>query len=242
VAPIHFLPHPHLLPLPRRLLTYLHAIPCLAGYPFPLSVLVIFPLIVYFPGCTISACWISDLWNLVRETTRNINQIRQEITGQNCGFLESGPNGMRRMEYMGIHHVIYANISVCSKWWAYTLSISEDSCMLSGMLSLSMSSSSVLNTCSHWSSSVLVWYSWSTAVSSSSCPDTQTSASGPYLHHLMRYWCPWPHVHSSMILSTSHSCWPFGVMIGAGCWSLRDGNSSALFGMCHLSSDMWNMG
>jgi len=70
------------------------------------------------------------LWNLVRETTRNTNQIRQEITGQNCGFLEhcineymmvgkrleSGPNGMRRMEYMGIHHVIYANISVCSKW------------------------------------------------------------------------------------------------------------------------------
>jgi hypothetical protein len=48
MAPIHFPPCPCLLPLPGWLLAHIHAIPFLAGYPFPLPVLVIFPLIVSF--------------------------------------------------------------------------------------------------------------------------------------------------------------------------------------------------
>jgi len=63
MAPIHFPPHPCLLPLPRRLLVHLHALPLLAGHPFPLSALVIFPIIPCL-GCTISAHQISPACNL----------------------------------------------------------------------------------------------------------------------------------------------------------------------------------
>jgi len=60
VAPIHFPPHSHLLPLSGWLLTYIHALPFLAGYTFSLSVLPIFSLIGFILKCPISAHQIFD--------------------------------------------------------------------------------------------------------------------------------------------------------------------------------------
>jgi len=61
MAPIHFSPHPHLLPLPQQLLMHIHALPLLAGHTFSLSFLAIFPLIGSLSICTRSTHWASGL-------------------------------------------------------------------------------------------------------------------------------------------------------------------------------------
>jgi hypothetical protein len=59
VAPIHFPPRSHFLPIPGRLRAHTHAIPILADRTLPLPLLVIFSLIVFPLTCTILARRIS---------------------------------------------------------------------------------------------------------------------------------------------------------------------------------------
>jgi hypothetical protein len=64
VAPIHFPSRPRFLPIPGRLRAHTHAIPILVDRTLPLSLLVIFSLIVFPLTCTIFARRIPGLFPL----------------------------------------------------------------------------------------------------------------------------------------------------------------------------------
>jgi hypothetical protein len=57
MAPIHFLPHSCLLPIPQGLCAHTHAIPLLDDHTLTLFFLAIFSLIAFLSICTIFACW-----------------------------------------------------------------------------------------------------------------------------------------------------------------------------------------